>query len=98
MTLDTLDKVKQKLKELQETQQYKKTNILGKLIDFTCELEKLNNNKLSNGVDTFTLGLDLQWLKRLISMFEQHSEWLKPKDLKDANEMYKRYKHLIKKL
>lgn len=88
-----LQEIRDRLKELQKSPEHRKQRILGKLIDFCYELEKIKNIHLYKSLQT-----DIKWLKELIESYESDTDSILPVDLEIVNETYRHYKHLIKKL
>ena len=87
-----LQKIRDRLKELEKSPEHIQQRILGKLIAFCCELEKIKNPNL------ISLKTDIDWLKELIERYNEDEDYLIKSDLEIVNETYRNYKHLIKKL
>lgn len=81
------------LKKIEEMKLYKKAIIVGKLINFTCTLEKLEKINKSQ-----KLNEDILWIKELIRQYELDTDYLLLQDLTNVNKLHSQYKNLIKNL
>lgn len=98
MAID-MSQIRRQLNELQQTQKYKKTYILGKLTNFCCELEILYKiKKYDLRFDLMTLNTDITSIKNIIKQVDEHFGWLQPEDLKFVNKIYKSYKKIIEEV
>jgi len=82
--------VAKQVKTAGQTKEYKKSMVVGKLINFTCQLEKLERVYKSQ-----RLHEDIIWIKELIQQYEANTNYLLPEDLHKVNELYIQYKAQI---